>query len=120
MHRCVIVMARTIFFIALLALVLDILSGHISVGHLYPFALILGLPAAFVMPATHAILPRLVQGNQLPASNGALMGSQQLMQLVAPPLAGLIIWGAPQLSGVNIASDVEPIRLLETTLVTVR
>lgn len=91
----VLLVSRALFMAGLLSLALLLLSGQLQVTHLYAFALLFGVLSAFSMPAANALLPRLVPGELIQKGNSALMGMRQLVQLFAPILAGLLIWGAP-------------------------
>lgn len=96
--RKVLLVSRTIFMLALLALALDLWFGRLQLGHLYGFAFVFGLLTAFALPASQALLPQVIDRTQIQQGNSALMGSQQLIQLFAPVLAGLLIWGMPSMS----------------------
>jgi hypothetical protein len=72
---------------------------------------VFGLLAAFAMPAATAFLPQLVDGEQMEQGNGALMGMQQLVQLFAPLLAGLLIWGAPTVATATAGADLSRIAI---------
>lgn len=91
----VLLVSRTIFMLALVALALDLWYGHLLLSHLYGFALIFGLLTAFSLPASQALLPQVIDKTQIQHGNSVLMGSQQLIQLFAPVLAGFLIWGMP-------------------------
>jgi len=91
----VLLASRAAFMVALVSLALLLWSGHLEVVHLYGFALVFGVLSAFSMPAASALLPRLVDREQLQKGNSTLMGARQLIQLFAPVLAGLLIWGMP-------------------------
>jgi Na+/melibiose symporter-like transporter len=91
----VIIAGRSLFMLALVALALLLLAGRLQVQHLYVFSLVFGLLSAFTMPATTALLPRLIDRDQIQKGNSALMGTRQMIQLFAPVLAGLLIWGMP-------------------------
>jgi MFS family permease len=98
----VLLASRAAFMVALVALALLLWSGHLEVVHLYGFALLFGVLSAFSMPAASALLPRLVDREQLQKGNSTLMGARQMIQLFAPVLAGLLIWGMPS-SGLSDA-----------------
>jgi hypothetical protein len=93
--RSVLLISRFLFMLALLALALLLLAGHVQLHYLYGFAMAFGLFTAFSLPADRALLPQVVEPVQIQKANSALMGSQQLIQLFAPVLAGLLIWGMP-------------------------
>jgi len=57
----------------------------------YLLSLGIGLSTAFAYPAGTAILPQLVQPQQLRSANALFMGIRQLSMVVGPVLAGVII-----------------------------
>ncbi|MBI1753828.1 MAG: MFS transporter [Acidobacteria bacterium] len=79
-------------FVTLLALL--VLFGTIQMWMLYAIAVGIGLSTAFAFPAGSAILPQLVEAEQLQAANGLVMGLRQVSLLVGPVLAGLLITGS--------------------------
>ncbi|MDQ3206515.1 MAG: MFS transporter [Pseudomonadota bacterium] len=97
--RSVLLVSRFFFMLALLALALMLLAGRVQLFHLYGFAIVFGLLTAFALPANRALLPQVVQRSQIQKGNSTLMGSQQLIQLFAPVLAGLLIWSMPTVAG---------------------
>lgn len=107
-HR-VLLVSRALFMLTLLLLALDLLYGQVQLTHLYGFALAFGLLTALALPANRALLPQLIDKEQIQKANSALMGSQQLIQLFAPVLAGLMIWGMPTAGGAAAAADLRPI-----------
>ena len=97
--RRVLLASKGCFMLALLALAALTLGGQLSIHLLYGFAFLFGLLTAFTLPATSALMPQLLDKPQIQAGNSAMMGTQQTIQLFAPVLAGLMIWGsagAPQ------------------------
>jgi MFS family permease len=68
-----------------------VLTGQIAVWMLYAFALAFGLMDAFFFPAQNAIIPRIVEENQLPSANAIIQGTMQLSLFAGPVLAGLLI-----------------------------
>lgn len=91
--RKVLLVSKSIFLAGLLVLASLILSGALETWMLYVFGFTFGLVGAFSMPANESMLPLIVEEDQLQPGNGALMASQQIMQLLAPALAGLLVWG---------------------------
>jgi MFS family permease len=88
----VLLASRAVFMLGLFLLAALLWSGRLQVEWLYGFSLLFGVCAAFSMPAASALLPRLVEREAIQKANSALMGLQRLMQLIAPVLAGLLIW----------------------------
>jgi len=68
-----------------------VLIGTIQMWMVYLLALGIGLSTAFAYPAGSAILPQLVQPQQLRAANAAFMGMRQLSMIGGPVLAGFVI-----------------------------
>ncbi len=68
-----------------------VLTGTIQMWMVYLLALGIGLSTAFAYPAGSAILPQLVQPQQLRSANALMMGMRQLSMVVGPVLAGFVI-----------------------------
>lgn len=69
----------------------------IQLWHLYGLAFAFGMADAFSFPAGQALMPSLVNAEQLPAANSAMQSSAQLCTLAGPAPAGVAIkrWGVP-------------------------
>jgi MFS family permease len=79
-----------------------VLSGAIEMWMIYGLALLFGLADAFFYPAQSAIVPRLVNDDQLQPANAIMQGTWQLSLFAGPVLAGLLIStmaGEPSLQG---------------------
>ncbi len=76
-------------FVAVLAVL--VVLGQIQMWEVYVLSLGIGLSTAFVYPAGSAILPQLVEKDQLQAANGMIMGMRQVAMIVGPILAGLLV-----------------------------
>jgi MFS family permease len=68
-----------------------VLAGRAELWHLYGLAVIFGVVDAFFYPALNTIVPMLVQGRLLAPANAIIQGSQQVMGLIGPALAGAVI-----------------------------
>src|SRR5690348_313908 len=68
-----------------------VLTSSIQMWMVYLLALGIGLSTAFVYPAGSAILPQLVQPQQLRQANALFMGMRQLSMIGGPVLAGFVI-----------------------------
>lgn len=66
-------------------------SGAITLGSVYALTLAIGLATAFSYPAGSAILPQAVPATLLQPANSLLMGARQLVMLLGPVLAGLLV-----------------------------
>lgn len=80
-------------------------SGRITLPGVYALTLLIGLATAFSYPAGSAILPQAVPAALLQPANGVLMGVRQLVLLLGPVLAGLLVsaGGAPALGHQGLA-----------------
>jgi MFS family permease len=68
-------------------------TGAVQVWMIYAFSLVSGVASGFFIPASNAIVPRLVSRADLQAGNSVFQGSAQLAQSIGPALAGgLIAW----------------------------
>ena len=63
----------------------------IQLWYVYLLAFAFGLADAFAIPALSALLPMLVERDQLTRGNSVLQGSMQLTMIVGPAPAGLLI-----------------------------
>ncbi|MBI3349324.1 MAG: MFS transporter, partial [Burkholderiales bacterium] len=66
-------------------------SGHVTLPGVYALTLAIGLATAFSYPAGSAILPQTVPAALLQPANGVLMGARQVVLLLGPVLAGLLV-----------------------------
>ena len=73
------------------AIAVLVLTGSAQLWHLYVLAAIFGLVDAFFYPALTTIVPMIVPGKLLPPANAAISGSTQVMGLVGPAAAGVLI-----------------------------
>ncbi|MGH8041861.1 MAG: MFS transporter [Rudaea sp.] len=89
--RRVLLGARAVNAACIVVLAILVLTGAIQMRMVYLLALGIGLSTAFAYPAGSAILPQLVQPQQLRAANAAFMGMRQLSMIGGPVLAGFVI-----------------------------
>lgn len=89
--RRVLLGARAVNAACIVILATLVLAGAIQMWLVYLLALGIGLSTAFVYPAGSAIVPQLVQPQQLRAANAAFMGMRQLSMIGGPVLAGFVI-----------------------------
>ncbi len=68
-----------------------VISGRVELWMVYAYALAFGVADAFFFPAQTAIVPRVVQGDDLPLGNTAVQGTAQASLFVGPALAGAVI-----------------------------
>ncbi|HEY3345777.1 MAG TPA: MFS transporter [Anaerolineaceae bacterium] len=80
-------------------------TGAVQLWMIYAFSLGSGIASGFFIPASNAILPRLISRTDLQAGNSIFQGTAQLAQSVGPALAGgLIAWFGHTVSGASAAS----------------
>jgi hypothetical protein len=104
--RRVLLASRTVNAILIAILAVLVLSGAIQMWMVYALALGIGLSTAFAYPAGTAILPQLVEPQQLQVSNALFMSMRQLTMFVGPALAGLVIsLGAHKVVATPAVSD---------------
>ena len=89
--RRVLLGARTVNAACIVVLAALVLAGSVQMWMVYLLALGIGLSTAFAYPAGSAIMPQLVQPQQLRAANAAFMGMRQLSMIGGPILAGFVI-----------------------------
>ena len=89
--RRVLLGARAINALLVSLLAVLVLAGMIQMWMIYAIALGIGLSTAFAYPAGSAILPQLIQPQQLQPANALFMGMRQLSMIVGPVIAGLLI-----------------------------
>lgn len=80
-------------------------TGSITLWGVYALTLAIGLATAFSYPAGSAILPQAVPAELIQPANGVLMGARQLVMLLGPVLAGLLVstGSEPALQGHGLA-----------------
>jgi Na+/melibiose symporter-like transporter len=115
--RLVMLVSNAVRFVAVLALGVTVLSGAAQLWMLYVFALVFGIADAFFYPANTAIVPDLVDGDQLQKANGIVQGTAQLTVLVGPALAGITLaWlgssGSADLRSVGVALVIDALTFL--------
>lgn len=107
--RLVMLGSNVVRLLAVAALGLIVLQGSAEMWMLYAFALVFGVADAFFYPAQTAMVPELVQGEQLQQANGVVQGTAQLALLIGPAAAGLAIAAlgggvaSPGLTGIAVA-----------------
>ncbi len=97
------------------------LLGLVNLWFLYVFGLLFGIVSAFFMPASGAIVPLIVEGDDLQAANSAGTGAAQLLSFLGPALAGAVIaafgtttngGSAKHLTGIGVAYVIDTISFL--------
>jgi hypothetical protein len=102
-------LSNAVRLFAVTALALIVLASDVTLPMVYLFALVFGIADAFFFPAQQAIIPALVEPDQIPAANAIAQGTTQLTVFVGPAVAGILVAalgssGAhPGLTGIGIA-----------------
>lgn len=89
--RMVMLVSNLLRMLLVLMLAGLVLSGPVEMWMIYTLALLFGLADAFFYPAQSAIVPRLVDDDQLQPANAVMQGTWQLSLFAGPILAGLLI-----------------------------
>jgi MFS family permease len=89
--RRVMVLSNAVRLVTISALGVIVLAGAVALPMLYVFALVFGVADAFFFPAQAAIVPALVEPDELPAANAIAQGTTQLTVFAGPAVAGLLI-----------------------------
>ena len=103
--RAVLLLTKWINFALLGLLAALTANGTITLPLVYALTLAIGLATAFSYPAGSAILPQAVPPALIQPANGVFMGARQLVLLLGPVLAGLLVTAGsePALSGHGLA-----------------
>jgi MFS family permease len=87
-----IMLASNLLRLGLTALLaLTVFAGLVELWLLYIFALLFGLADAFFFPAQSAMVPHLVDEEQLQSGNAIMQGTAQLSLFLGPIMAGGVI-----------------------------
>ncbi len=89
--RRVMFISNAIRLVTVTALGLVVLAGDVALPMLYLFALVFGIADAFFFPAQQAIVPSLVEPDEIPAANALAQGTTQLTVFAGPAIAGIIV-----------------------------
>lgn len=89
--RTIMITSDVLRFLLTAGLALLTFTGAIQWWMLYGFALAFGIISAFFYPASGALLPSLVEKDNLQSANALGQGSMQLVNFLAPALAGAMI-----------------------------
>ena len=106
------------------------LTNTIQTWMLYAFSFLFGIAAGFFMPASTAMVPRLVGANNLRAGNAITQSTSMIAQFLGPVMAGgLIAWAgrdmhfstslaiaSPGLEGAALAFGVDALTFLISVL----
>jgi MFS family permease len=89
-------------------------SGHLELWHLIAVAVLIGITAAFEIPAYSALLPELVPRGQLAAAVAIDRSVFHTARILGPALAGFAVakWGAASAFYANALSYLGPLAVL--------
>lgn len=94
-----------------------VFSGTMQVWMLYLLGMATGLLSGFVIPAANSIIPLIVPEEDLQAGNSVNMGSVQLVGMLGPALAGIVIGAYAQSTrGIAIAFTLDAISFAVSAL----
>ncbi len=77
--------------VAVGALTLLLIQNSLETWHLFAIALIEGMNDAFFYPAATAIVPKMIEKDQLHAANALIQTGDQVTQIAGPAIAALLI-----------------------------
>ena len=105
-QRAIIIAVETVNVIAVSTIAVLGLLGALRIWHMAVAAAVLGIAAAFFVPAYSAILPRILPAEQLLAANGVEGVVRPVFQrAVGPAVAGVIVGATfPSLGAVVVAA----------------
>ena len=89
--RTVMIVSNLCRLVIMILLTLIVTSQVFELWMLYVIAFSFGSVDAFFHPAYRAIIPSIVNEDNLQASNSLMQGAVQLVQIVGPGLAGVIV-----------------------------
>jgi MFS family permease len=95
----------------------QVLTGTMEVWMIYVYSLILGIVSGFFMPASQAMVPSLLPGDQLQAGNSVFTGTMQLIGFIGPAIAGATVAAfGKSTTGVALAIIIDAVSFLVSTL----
>jgi len=69
-----------------------VVAGVVELWHLYALSIVFGVVDAFFFPASVSVIPLLVVKEYLSAGNALLRGTNRLMAMIGPAIAGLVVF----------------------------
>jgi MFS family permease len=88
--RAIMIVSNVLRALLMAAFTVLIIVDAIQLWHLYALSGLFGVVDAFFFPAIFSTVPKLVEKDQLEASNALLQSTGQLMMLVGPAPAGVL------------------------------
>jgi len=106
--RLIMLLSNLIRMLCVALLAALVISGDIRMWMVYMFALSFGLADGFFFPAQHAIIPHIVEPDDLQAGNALVEGTSQVSVFAGPALAGVLIAllsGGRAVAGAELSPD---------------
>jgi len=91
--RAVMIVSNLLRLVITVLLALSVAGQMIELWMLYLMAFCFGVVDAFFHPAYRAMVPLIVDEDSLQASNSILHGTSQLVEIIGPGVAGLLLRG---------------------------
>ncbi len=110
--RAVMIVSNLSRLVITVLLALLVAAQMIELWMLYLMAFCFGVVDAFFHPAYRAIIPHIVDEDSLQASNSILHGTSQLVEIIGPGAAGLLLRGA----GVALSLAFDAVTFLFTSI----
>lgn len=116
--RRVILDTKVLYLVLVSMLAALVITETIAMWMIYVFAFLLGSIGAFAFPAQSAILPQLVEPEELKVANSLMGGTAQICFLVGPALAGglIVFLSGARLSGAAIGTPTDDLQAIGTVL----
>ncbi|MBT3832818.1 MAG: MFS transporter [Gammaproteobacteria bacterium] len=116
--RRVILDTKVLYLVLVSMLAALVITETIAMWMIYVFAFLLGSIGAFAFPAQSAILPQLVEPEELKVANSLMGGTAQICFLVGPALAGglIVFLSGASLSGAAIGTPTDDLQAIGTVL----
>ncbi len=89
--RTIMIVSNLLRLVIMILMTLLVIAQALDVWMLYVIVFCFGLVDAFFHPAYRAIIPSIVDKDNLQASNSIMQGAAQLVQIVGPGVAGVVV-----------------------------
>lgn len=90
--RSLMLISNIVRALATAAITALVVTDSIHLWHLYALSVVFGVVDAFFFPASVSVVPMLIVKEYLSAGNALLRGTNRLMALVGPAIAGLVVF----------------------------
>jgi hypothetical protein len=92
-QRTILLVSNVVRAVVTALIAVIVMLGVTRLWHLIVLSLVFGMVDAFFYPAFLAVIPRLVEKDQLTSGNALMRGTNRLMGMIGPAAAGLVIYG---------------------------